>query len=145
MFTLDMIEIPISSAKADDNGAYISKGSVTKFYVYNENGSRTSHKDGYGVWYDTLEVTGNKLFHQTKYLSKSGSTTQVRAILSSPELSPPLKLTLKKNQGPFMLSRTKGQMARINTSTFLGTEMLPNQPVVNTKEKILVFSQRLIV
>lgn len=51
MFTLDMREIPISSAKADDNGAYISKGSVTKFYVYNENGSRTSHKDGNGVWY----------------------------------------------------------------------------------------------
>ena len=25
MFTLDMREIPISSAKADDNGAYISK------------------------------------------------------------------------------------------------------------------------
>lgn len=51
MFTLDMIEIPRSSAKADDNGAYISKGSVTKFYVYNENRSRTSHKDGNGVWY----------------------------------------------------------------------------------------------
>ena len=51
MFTLDMREIPISSAKADDNGAYISKGSVTKFYMYNEEGSRTSHKDGNGVWY----------------------------------------------------------------------------------------------
>lgn len=51
MFTLDMREIPISSAKADDNGAYISKCSVTKFYVYNEEGSRTSHKDGNGVWY----------------------------------------------------------------------------------------------
>ena len=48
MFTM---EIPRSSAKADDNGAYTSKGSVTKFYVYNENGSRTSHKDGNGVWY----------------------------------------------------------------------------------------------
>lgn len=46
-----MREIPISSVKADDNGAYISKGSVGKFYVYNENGSRTSHKDGNGVWY----------------------------------------------------------------------------------------------
>lgn len=106
----------------------------------------TKMEMAYGtLMYETLEVTGNKLFHQTKYLSKSGSTTQVRAILSSPELSPPLKLTLKKNQGPFMLSRTKGQMAWINTSTFLGTEMLPNQPVVNTKGKILVFSQRSIV
>ena len=43
MFTLDRREIPISSAKADDNGAYISKGSVTKFYMYNEEGSRTFH------------------------------------------------------------------------------------------------------
>ena len=42
MFTLDMREISISSAKGDDNGAYISKGSVTKFYMYN---------DGSGVWY----------------------------------------------------------------------------------------------
>ena len=58
MFTLDMIEIPRSSAKADDNGAYISKGSVTKFYVYNENGSRTSHKDGNGVWY--VNVRGSR-------------------------------------------------------------------------------------
>ena len=49
MFTLDMREIPLSSAKADDNGAYISKG--TKFYMYNEEGSRTSHKDGNDVWY----------------------------------------------------------------------------------------------
>lgn len=29
MFTLDMREIPMSSAKTDDNGAYIYKGSVT--------------------------------------------------------------------------------------------------------------------
>lgn len=47
MFTLDMKEIP----KADGNGAYISKGSVTKFYVYNEEGSCTSHKDVNGIWY----------------------------------------------------------------------------------------------
>lgn len=51
MFTLDKREIPMSSAKTDDNGAYISKGSVTKFYMYNEEGSRPSHKDGNGVWY----------------------------------------------------------------------------------------------
>ena len=47
MFTLVMKEIP----KADDNGAYISKGSVTKLYVYNEEGSCTSHKDVNGIWY----------------------------------------------------------------------------------------------
>ena len=51
MFTLDMREIPISSAKADDNGSYISKSTVAKFYMYNAEGSRTSHKDQNGVWY----------------------------------------------------------------------------------------------
>ena len=51
MFTLDKREIPMSSAKTDNNGAYISKGSITKFSMYNEEGSRPSHKDGNGVWY----------------------------------------------------------------------------------------------
>lgn len=39
MFTLDMRKIPISSAKADDNGVYVPKGTVKKSYVYNEEGS----------------------------------------------------------------------------------------------------------
>ena len=51
LFTLDMREIPIESAKADDNGSYISRGSVTKFFVYNDQGSRTAHKNENGVWY----------------------------------------------------------------------------------------------
>jgi len=68
MFTSDMREIQISSPKADDNGAYISKGSVAKFYVYNENGSQTSHKDGNGVWYVNVRgyrkeiVPSNEIF-----------------------------------------------------------------------------------
>ena len=133
MFTLGMREIPISSAKADDNGAYISKGSVTKSYMYNEEASHTSHKDGNGVWYvniySTLKVTAKKLFQETK------CTT--RAILSPPEVSPQLKVMLKKNQGLFMLSHTNGQMGRINTLTFLGTGMLPDQPVVYRKDPSL--------
>lgn len=95
--------------------------------------------------YETLKVTGKKSFQQTKYMSSNGSTTQVRAILSSPELSPQLKVMQKKNQGPFMLSRTNGQMGQINASTFLGTGMLPNQPVANTTGKIPVFSERSII
>lgn len=55
MSTLDMREIPISSAKADDNGAYISKGSVRKFYMYNEEALNTSHKDGNGAWYVNIQ------------------------------------------------------------------------------------------
>ena len=51
MFTLDAREIPIDSAKADDNGAYNNNGSVTKFYRYTEEGSRTAHKKENNVWY----------------------------------------------------------------------------------------------
>lgn len=32
MFTLDMREVSIASAKADDNGVYISKGKAKKFF-----------------------------------------------------------------------------------------------------------------
>ena len=53
-------------------------------------------------------------------------------------ISLPLKLTLKKkNQGPFMFLRTNGQMARINSSTFLGTEMLPNQILQERSQSFL--------
>ena len=57
MFTLDMREISISSAKADDNGSYISKSSATKFYMYNAEGSRTSHKDENGEWYVNIRTS----------------------------------------------------------------------------------------
>ena len=50
-FTLNAQEVPMSSAKADDNGAYNSKGSVTKFYKYTKQGSKTAHKNENGVWY----------------------------------------------------------------------------------------------
>ena len=43
IFTLDMRKIPVSSAEADDNGAYNSKGSATR--------SRTAHKSENGTWY----------------------------------------------------------------------------------------------
>ena len=51
MFSIESRKIPIASAKADDNGAYNNNGSVTKFYRYNEEGSRTAHKNENNVWY----------------------------------------------------------------------------------------------
>lgn len=51
MFTLDMRKIPITSAKDDDNGVYVPKGTVKKSYVYNEEGSRMVHMSDNGVWY----------------------------------------------------------------------------------------------
>lgn len=51
MFILDMREILILFVKVDDNGVYIFKGSVIKFYMYNEEGLCIFYKDGNGVWY----------------------------------------------------------------------------------------------
>ena len=50
-----MREIPISSAEADDNGAYISNGSVKQFYTYNASGSTTVHKSENGTWYKKVK------------------------------------------------------------------------------------------
>ena len=138
----------VLGAKADDNGTYISKGSVTKFYMYNEEGSCTSHKDGNGVWYVNIReskgyrkeiVPANEIYELKREYHTSKSNPKFS------QLSPQLKVMLKKNQGPFMLSRTNGHMGRINASTFLGMGMLPNQPVANTTAKIPVFSQRSII
>ena len=37
--------------QADDNGAYISKGSATQWFTYNVSGSITAHKSENGTWY----------------------------------------------------------------------------------------------
>ena len=51
IFTLDRREIPIPSAEADDNGAYISKGSAKRLFQYNDEGSRTVHKNENEAFY----------------------------------------------------------------------------------------------
>ena len=50
LFSLDMREIPISSAEADDNGAYVSHGSVQQCYTYNTSGSSTAHRGENSTW-----------------------------------------------------------------------------------------------
>ena len=62
MFTLDAREIPISSAKVDNNGVYINKGSEKKCYIFNEEGSRIVHSDGNGGWY--INVRGSKAYRK---------------------------------------------------------------------------------
>lgn len=57
LFTLDMREIPISSAEADDNGAYISKGSAKRLFQYNSKGSRTVHKNENGAFYANVKIS----------------------------------------------------------------------------------------
>ena len=57
LFTLNMREIPISSAEADDNGAYISKGSAKRLFQYNSEGSRTVHKNENGAFYANVKTS----------------------------------------------------------------------------------------
>lgn len=51
MFILDKREILMLFVKIDNNGVYIFKGSVIKFFMYNEEGLYLFYKDGNGVWY----------------------------------------------------------------------------------------------
>lgn len=51
MFTLDARNVSIESAKADDNGAYISNGRPKQAFWYGKDGARTAHKNENGVWY----------------------------------------------------------------------------------------------
>ena len=51
VFTLDARQISMESAGADDNGAYVSKCCQKKYYVYNEEICRISHKGENGQWH----------------------------------------------------------------------------------------------
>ena len=41
----------MESASADDNGAYLSKGTAKKYFVFNENMCRTAHLGNNCDWY----------------------------------------------------------------------------------------------
>ena len=45
----------MSSSKADDNGAYLSKGSAKQFYTFNNAGSSTTHKSENGSWFTKVK------------------------------------------------------------------------------------------
>ena len=95
VFTLDMCEISIQSAKADDNGAYISKGSTKKFYAYDE-WSRTTHKNENGVWYVNMKSSKGKTEKMQKKQRESKSTTVAGGKqFSEPEKHPSTQLLTK--------------------------------------------------
>ena len=57
IFTLDQRVIPIASAEADDNGAYISKGNAKRYYQYSStSGSRTVHSEN-GVFFANRKLS----------------------------------------------------------------------------------------
>lgn len=69
LFTLDSRQIPIASAEADDNGAYISKGNAKRFYHYSKsNGSRTVHMEN-GSYYANVKASTTKGYRK-KFVPK---------------------------------------------------------------------------
>ena len=75
-----MREIPISSAEADDNGAYVSNGSVKQYYTYNASGSSTTHRGENCTWYVKVKdgksykrqyVNQNEVYELTRMYKRS--------------------------------------------------------------------------
>lgn len=66
--TLDKREIPITSAEADNNSVYVSKGSAKQYYTYNLLDSTTAHKSENGAWY--VNVKKSKLYKR-EYVRES--------------------------------------------------------------------------
>ena len=99
-----MREIPISSAEADDNGAYISKGSAKQWYTYNESGSTTVHKTENGAWY--LKVKEAKMYTR-RYIPESEVyelTRLYRTSKSNPDF--PARLPLSGHAMSMSLNHT---------------------------------------
>ena len=60
MFTLDGQEIPISSAKADNNAVHINKGSAKKCYIFKKKEPCIAHSNGNGGCY--INGRGSKAY-----------------------------------------------------------------------------------
>ena len=106
VFTLDMREIPISSAEADDNGAYISKGSAKRLFQYNSEGSRTVHKNENGAFYENVKTSKG---YKKEYIPESEVyelTRYYRTSKFNPEFSRTIatfKAITDKEPKPFYL------------------------------------------
>ncbi|PFX17680.1 hypothetical protein AWC38_SpisGene17985 [Stylophora pistillata] len=95
IFTLDMREIPISSAEADDNGAYISKGNAKRLFQYNADGSRIVHNEN-GTYYANVKtakgyrrdyVPDTEVFELTRfYRASKWNPTFARTIATVKEI-----------------------------------------------------------
>jgi len=106
IFTLDKREIPISSAEADDNGAYISKGSVKQYYTYGLSNSTTAHKSENGAWYVNVKASKG---YKRKYVSERNVyelTRLYRTSKNNPDFSRTIAFVQECNENepkPFYL------------------------------------------
>ena len=124
------------------------QGNVTKFYMYNEEGSRTSHKDGNGVWYVNIRdpkgyrkeiVPANEIYElKQEYHTSKSNPKFSRAITT-------IKGYAEKEPRPFYVVTYQwadGADQRFDLPRH-GNATKPT--VANTTGKIPVFSQRSII
>ena len=112
VFTLDARQISMESAGADDNGAYVSKGCPKKYYAYNEEMCRISHKGENDQWYvlfkeskdyvrqavDEEDIAEMQIYNRTSKCNPSFSRTFVT-----------IRRYLKKDVEPYYLVIYKWQ------------------------------------
>jgi len=106
MFTLDSRNISIESAKADDNGSYISNGRPKQTYWYGEDGVRTVHKNENGVWYvnerfgssyKRKSVPGDEVYELTRHYHYSKHNPTFTRTLAT------VRAITKKDVNPYFL------------------------------------------
>ena len=128
LFTLDMREILISSAKADDNGAYISKGSAKRLFQYNSEGSRTVHRNENGAFYANVKtskgykkeyIPESEVYELTRYYKTSKFNPKFSRTIAT------VKAITSKELKPFC---TNGQVEKVKSSFFRATGTPKSRP-----------------
>lgn len=147
MFTLDRRTVSIESAKADDNGAYISKGKAKKTYWYSEDGARTAHKNENGVWYVNERwhkgykhkyVPEHEVYEMSRqYHSSKHNPTFTRTIIT-------IRCMTKQEINPFYMTFINGLVQRKVVLLSHVMEMLPSQQPASITGKILRFPMKWI-
>lgn len=113
IFTLDQRVIPIASAEADDNGAYISKGNAKRYFQYSStSGSRTVHLEN-GVFfanrkaakgYKRIMICRRRFMNLTDITKRTKPTCHFQGLLSQ------LKQSMNENQSLGIWSCISGQV-----------------------------------
>ena len=89
IFTLDQRVIPIASAEADDNGAYISKGNAKHYYQYSStSGSRTVHLEN-GVFFANRKAAKatKRIMFRRRFTKRTKPTRHFQGLLSQSKQS----------------------------------------------------------
>ena len=105
-FTLDMREISVKSAKADDNGAYISKGNTRTMHAVMDSMITTAHRSINKNWYVNIKeskgyykktVSEDCIFKLTRYYRSSKHNPEFKHTIAT------VRRYLEKDTKPYFL------------------------------------------